>query len=223
MPRTGVLGVSKGLRDHSRQAGERNDVEDVVLEHRHQTMPPLGPQVLEVDVRDHLAGNVTVPFYAEDLGFQVNETAVFEAELEQPPSPVEQVQMLHFGERMPLPAHRVTGFEQRLVVAFPVIGDQHIEARQMFCQGVQGGGFFGVIPHEELADQEALILNAPEADEKCAGARTPGQTGGLGVQKSPLAGMHFADGPIGQRVQQVMRQVFQGGDFVAAVPLVPGI
>ena len=93
----------------------------------------------------------------------------------------------------------------------------------MFCQGVQGGGFFGVIPHEELADQEALILNAAEADEKCAGARTPGQTGGLGVQESPLAGMHFADGPIGQRVQKVVRQFFQGGDFVAAVPLVAGI
>lgn len=35
--------------------------------------------------------------------------------------------------------------------------------------------------------------------------------------------MDFTDGTIGQRVQKVMRQVFQGGDFVAPVALVAGI
>ena len=218
-----IGGVAEGFRDDSGEAGQRDDIEHVVVEHRQQAMRAARAQVFEEDVRNHLARDVAGTFHTQNLVLQIHQAAAFEAEFEEAPRAVEQVEMLHPGEGMARAAHGVAGFEQRLVVGSAVVGNQDVEAGEMRGQGVQHGSFLRVIPHEELADTEAFVIDAAETDQKRVGAGTARKTGGLGVEKRPAGGVRVANGAVGQRFEHVGLQRDQIGNFVTPVTLVMGI
>ena len=113
--------------------------------------------------------------------------------------------------------HAEARFEQRLVVGFAVIGDEHVEVRQVLGEAMEQRGFFAVIAHEELAQAEAGGIDRAHADQERVGAGAAGEAGGLGIEEGPAGGMRASDGAGGERVQQVLGQVGEIGDVDAAV------
>ena len=66
------------------------------------------------------------------------------------------------------------------------------------------------------------LVDAADADQESTGAGAAGESGGLGVEKSPGGGMGARDGAAGERIEQIVREFDQIGDFVTAVALVAG-
>ena len=77
-----------------------------------------------------------MPFHAEDLVFQFQQPAAFQAQLPQPPRAEQQVQVLQPIEGVVRARHAEPRFEQRLIVGFAVVGDQHVELGEVL------GGYF---------------------------------------------------------------------------------
>ena len=74
-------GGAEGEGHDGGQAGQRENVDGVVVEDRDNLKGFRGAQVIEVTVRNHLAGQVALPLHAENLVFQVHQTAAFQAQL----------------------------------------------------------------------------------------------------------------------------------------------
>ena len=125
--------------------------------------------------------------------------------------------MLHRTERRTLAHHAEARFKQRLIVSAAVVRDHHVKLLQVFRQCAQLAGLFSEIPHKKLPYTKSLRGNAADADEKRIGARTAGQSGGFGIQEAPFLGRHAADLPIRNRIQQIVRKIFQIHDAYAAV------
>ena len=132
-----VGGVAKSFGDHARQARQRHDIEHVVVEDRQQAVGALRPQVFKEDVGDHFTGNVAGALHAQNLVLQIHQTAVFKAQFEEPSRTVEQIQVLHAGEGVARAGHGVAGFEQGLVIAATVIGNQNVEAGEVCRERMQ--------------------------------------------------------------------------------------
>ena len=103
------------MRHDAGKAGERENIDGVVLEHRQQTRGLLRAQVLEVDEGNQRAGNVAVALHAQHLVLQVDQTAAIEAQFPQPARAVQQIEMLAAREGRPRPMHAIARFEQRLI------------------------------------------------------------------------------------------------------------
>src|SRR5262249_11417477 len=145
---------------------------------------------------------ISLPFEAQNLPLQIHQTAIFQTEFEQAPRAMQQIQMLHARERMPRAVHGVPGFKQRLVEGPAVESDQNVEAFEILTEAFQSGSFFIEIPQEILAHSKALVFNAAEADEKCAGPAAARKTGGFGIEEGPTAGAGIRDFPAGDAAQQ---------------------
>ena len=128
--------------------------------------------------------------------------------------------MLQAFEGMPRADHTEAGFEQRLVVGFAVVGDQHVEGREVLGEAEEQRGFLAVIAHEELAQAEAGGIDGADADQEGVGAAAAGEAGGFGVEERPAGGMGAFDGSGGKRLQQVLRKFGQIADIDAAVAAV---
>ncbi len=217
MAQRGLLGAAEGERDDGGQAGEREDVDGVVVEDRDQAEGLARAQELEVVIRDHLAGQVALPFHAEDLVLQVHQAAAFEAQLPQPARAEEQVQMRQTVERVAGPRHAEAGFEQRLIVRLAVVGDQDIELREVLGETVEERGLLAVIAHEELAQAEAGRVDRADADEERVSTGTAREAGGFGVEKRPACGGCARDFTAGERIEQVFGERGEIGDIHAAV------
>src|SRR6185437_1971699 len=129
----------------------------------------------------------------QDLVFEIHQTAAFEAQLEQLPRTVQKVETCHRPEGVARPAHRIAGFEQGLIKAPAVVGHQHVESREMSVQRMENRRLLVVIAHKELANAEALRIDAAHSDEKRAGTGAARESGGLGVEKRPSGGMSVWD------------------------------
>ena len=116
--------------------------------------------------------------------------------------------------------HAEARFEQRLVVGFAVVGDQHIEPLQVLGEPPQERGLLAVIAHEKLAQPEARGFYGTDADQECVGARAAGQARGFGVEKRPPRWGRAAGGAARERAQQVFRQSGEVRDVDAAVAAV---
>src|SRR5215472_7071313 len=127
MAESRLLGCAEGQRHDRRQARQRQNVGGVVMENRNQLERLALPQKIEVIIRDHLARQVAVPFDTEYLVFQIYQAAAFQAQLPKTARSEKQVQVFHPLEWMAAARHTKTGLEQRLVVGFAVVGDQHVE------------------------------------------------------------------------------------------------
>jgi hypothetical protein len=75
------------------------------------------------------------------------------------------------------------GLEERNIEGLAVERNQTLETSERSGELVQHGFFFRVVPHEELTDDEAIVLEVAEPYEESAGAGTTGESGGLGVEK----------------------------------------
>ena len=64
MMQGGLLGSGKRGQYDLGQAGQRDDVHGVVVEHRHELEGLAGAQVFEVVVRDEFAGQVALALHA---------------------------------------------------------------------------------------------------------------------------------------------------------------
>ena len=71
------------------------------------------------------------------LVFQVHQAAAFQAQFPQAARAEEQVEVLHAVEGMARARHAEARFEQRLVVGLAVVGDQHVELRQVLGQAAR--------------------------------------------------------------------------------------
>src|SRR5438046_2600958 len=91
-------------------------------------------QILEIDVWDQLARKITLALHAENLILQLYEPATVEPELPQTPRSEQQIEMRQTAERRPRALHTISRFEQRLVVRFAVVRNQHVEFRQVLRQ-----------------------------------------------------------------------------------------
>ena len=125
---------TKGQGDNGGETCERNDVHGIVVKNRDQPECLPLPQVLKVAIRNQLAGQIALAFYSQDLVFQLHQAAALETQLPKPARAEQQIQMLHARERRPAARHAITCFEQRLIVRFAVVRDEHVEARQVVRQ-----------------------------------------------------------------------------------------
>ena len=65
---------------------------------------------------------------------------------------------------------RIARFEQRLVEGLAVVGNEDVEALQVFGQSVQLRSLLAIVAHEELPDAETVRFDAAAADEERIGA-----------------------------------------------------
>ena len=104
-----ISGRTEGQRHDGGQAGQAQDVDGVVVEDGHQPLGLPGAQVLEVDVGDHLAGKVALPFDPQDLVLQFHEAATVQAQFPQAPRAGQQVQVTFESLRNQPPLTGVLG------------------------------------------------------------------------------------------------------------------
>jgi hypothetical protein len=88
---------------------------------------PTGAEEFEIELRDEFAGDIADALMAEDLSFEFDEAAGFEAKLPEAAGAVEKIHMLEVGERRPLAVECVAGLEQGLIVTLAVVGHEGIE------------------------------------------------------------------------------------------------
>ena len=60
-----------------------------------------------------------------------------------------------------------------------------------------------MIPHEELADQKALVLDTAQPNQESERARAARKAGGLGIEERPLPGIAVRNRAFRKRGQQV--------------------
>jgi hypothetical protein len=207
----------KRARNDGGQARQRQDVDGVVMKHRHQAKDFVRPHVFEIDIRNQFTGKIALPFHAQDLIFQFHQPATVESQVPQPARAEQQIQMLQRTERRPLPRHAEARFEQRLIEGAAVVSDQHFELLQMLGERAQLAGLFAEVAHEKLAHAKTLRRDAAHADQKRVGARASRQAGGFGIQEAPFLGRNAADLAVRDGIQQIVREVFQIHDADAAV------
>ena len=95
-------GVFEGVRNDPGKTGQRDDIQHVVMEDRQQAGHFARADVVEIDMRDHRAGHVTLALHAEHALFEFNQTATLVTQLPQPARAVQQVQVvIHARERRP--------------------------------------------------------------------------------------------------------------------------
>ena len=87
------------------------------------------------------------------------------------------------GQREASPVEAEPRLEERHVEHLAVEGDQAIEARQLLRQRVEQRRLLVVVPHEVLADDEAVALHPADADQEGGGSRPAGEAGRLGVEE----------------------------------------
>ena len=120
--------------------------------------------------------------------------------------------MFHAREWRTRAHHAIARLEQRLIVSFSVVGDQHVESSKVRSQRCQKRRLFAVIAHEELAHAEPGLVDTTHADQKRIRARAAREPRGFGVEKSPARGTGLSDGAFGKRRQQTLRQIGQVRD-----------
>ncbi len=167
--RLAIVAAKRG-GNNSGQTGQRQNVHRVVMEHGHHPVRLARADILEVNVRNQIAGQITFPHDTQDLLFKLNQPAVLEAKLPQPSCAIEKIKMAETSERRLQAIHPKTGLKQRLIVALAVVRDEDVEFFQMFLQRGEGAALLHVIPHEELADAEAFGRDASDADQKGVGS-----------------------------------------------------
>ncbi len=69
-----ILWIFESQRDDAGQAGQRQDVDGVVMEHRQQTARPMSSQVFKVEVGNQRARNVTLALESEHLAFEIHQS-----------------------------------------------------------------------------------------------------------------------------------------------------
>ena len=179
-------GRAERERHDGGQAGQRENIERVVVEDGDQPEGLLRAQEFEVAVGNHLAGQVALALHAQNAVLEVHQAAAFEAQFPEAARAEEQVEMLHAVERMARARHAEARFEQRLVVGLAVVGDEHVELREVLGQPPEQRRLLAVIAHEELAQAKARRLDGADPDEERVGAGAARQAGGFGVEKGPL-------------------------------------
>ena len=130
---------------------------------------------------------------------ELNEAAVVVTELPQATCAAQQIEVREAAEGQRCTRHPISGFEQRLIIGFAVIGHQHVELGKMRRKAVQHASLFAEITHEELAQTEALSGDATHANQKRVRAGATGETSGFGVEKRPAGAVRrgntvFGDG-----------------------------
>ena len=190
-----VRGV-EGTGHDGGEAGERDDVETVVLEDAFQRPGAACADVVEIELRDEFAGHVADARDAEYTLFELPEPAAFKLELPETARAVEEVEVLHACEGRTAARHAIARFQQRLIEGAAVVGDQDVEVFEVRGEGGEGGGFFGKVAEEELADDEAGGRNASNAGDEGDGAGAAGQACGFGVEEGDAFGRHVRDGAV---------------------------
>src|SRR5882724_10008135 len=112
------LGLARRMKSqwHDRgETSERQDVDRVVMENRHQTKNLVRAYVFEIEVRNQLARKIALPIDHQDLVLEIHQPAAIESKLPQSARSEQQIQMRKRAERRPLPNHAKARFEQRLI------------------------------------------------------------------------------------------------------------
>lgn len=221
--RQGVaIGAAKRGRHDGRETPERQDVDRVVMQNRHQPLRFARAQIFEVDVRDQLARQVAFTLDAEDLPLELHQATVFEAQLPKPPRSMQQIEMIQARERRVARGHAIASLEQRLVVALAVVSDQDIEAAQVLLERGKLAAFLDVLAHEELADAKSFRRDAAHPDQKRVGAAPAREPGCLGIEKSPALRRGGWDLIFADCVEQIVWQIAKPADVGRTVLLVSG-
>ena len=105
----------KGPGNDAGEAGEREDIDRIVMQDRHDAVRFAVAQVIEVDVRDHFARQIALALEAENLAFKFYQPATIEAKIPQASRPVQKVEMAHAFEGWLKARHTVAGFKKRTV------------------------------------------------------------------------------------------------------------
>ena len=208
--------------DDGGEAGEREDVDGVVVEHRHQPLRLARTQIFKVDVRDHFARQVAFTLKAEDLLFEFDEAAAFEAQFPETARAVEEIEVRETAEGRFAAAHAIAHVEQRLIVAAAVVSDQDVEAAEVVFEGGEKAEFLGILAHEELAQAKTFGRNAADADQKCVSTGAFYQAGGFGVEKGPALAVGSGNGTFAESIHQIWRKRGEAADVGGAVLLVSG-
>ena len=99
MARMHIFGIAKSCRNQAREAGQRNNIEHVVMEHRNQPERKARAQVFEIVIRDQFARHIGLALEAEDLVFEIHQPAAFQTQFEQAARAVEKIEVLHAHQR----------------------------------------------------------------------------------------------------------------------------
>ncbi len=123
-----------------------------------------------------------------------------------------------------LAGHDEARLQQGHVKALAVKADHRIQSVEQLAQGLELGRFLAIVAHKELVDDELVVLKDAHAYQKGIGARATGQPGGLGIDKSHPAEIHFSQVLVAGQERSTLRgmgqQIGQGMIAVALVELV---
>ena len=124
---------------------------------------------------------------AHQPGLERLQAAGLEPRLPEPPRGVEEVEVRGPGQREAAPVEAEPRVEERHVEHLAVEGDQAVEARQLLRERVEERRLLVVVPHEVLADDEAVAVHPADADQEGGGSRPAGEAGRLGVEEDGAA------------------------------------
>ncbi len=78
VPHIHLVGRAESERHDGREAGQRENVDGIVVEDGDHLESLLAPQKIEVDVGDHFAGQIALALHAENTIFQIDQAAAFQ-------------------------------------------------------------------------------------------------------------------------------------------------
>jgi len=153
-----------------------------VLERGFEQRAVPAPEVGEVGVRHHGAGDVLLAFEAEQRQLDVAQRAVLQALAEQRPRQLQEVDVLGVLEVAGHARHHPAGAQQGQVEGGPVVGAERGGLPQLLLEGVQEGGLPGRLGQEELDHLESRRHRPCQRGGEGVGAGAAAETRGLGVE-----------------------------------------
>jgi hypothetical protein len=165
---------------------EAQHVLPVVLEGRLEGGAPAASQVVEVGLRDQMAGDVVLPFEAEQPLLDGPQAAALQPRPEQAPAQVEQVQVGSLGHLARHPRHQPAGAEEGQVEGAAVVGGQAGAESELGVEGRQEGGLVRRLGEKELHQLDPVRMRTRHGGGEDLGAGATGQPGGLGVEEAEV-------------------------------------
>jgi len=171
------VGAAEPMEEAVEEVLKAEDVLPVVLEGRLQGRAPAAAEVVEVRLRDQVAGDVVLPLEAEQPFFHGAQGAPLEAGPEQAPGEVEEVDVVALAQLARHSSHQPAGAEQGEVEAhvvrdehpvreqleeLPAIADVPVERRRLHVQPVRQSA------HRQRV--ESLFVNQAEPGRDQRGA-----------------------------------------------------
>ncbi len=173
--------IAKPRHCVGQEASQRANVFVVVADDLGQWCGRAAAQEVEIPTGDFPALDIAPALDPQQLGLDRSEAGVGQPVAEDPAHEWEQVEVTGMNRRRSS-AHPVAGDQEGPVEATSVVGDQPCVGRDRVGEGVEQGGFLGVVGQEQLDLLEPVPDPGPDPDQKGDRSRPRREPGRLRVE-----------------------------------------